>query len=307
MSDIELIEREDGASNAIITADVVPFGLSASPRQSASATINIQNFQTVNTHKRESRFIFHSVWIATVLGALVALIALVFGFRSDLLQRWSAAKDFYEFCQDAIMNGTNESCQNVVGKQLDSPPLGANDYFVGVSKRGVLNKVSRGTVSSYEAKLFDVIPQLMKCTILVAIAVMALFDPLARKSPEESAVMRADLENDQDFRSFSGTFGGAYDIQIMWRRRHVGFRRNHMLSFRQVVRAYLWIPLWFAVIVGGMDITLHLAGHDPRWYDPRWTAYFERFLCFLPICIFLKGRFQPWSIGTIGLHTDRKN
>ena len=119
----------------------VEAGAGAAPR--VFAAFEVEDTRKPRPPMRERRFIRYSIWAATVLGAWITLAALIFAIRSDTFQSWSAAKDFYEFCQEADEKSTAPACQNLVGKKLGRPPYGADRFFEDV--RRPLNTLSRGS------------------------------------------------------------------------------------------------------------------------------------------------------------------
>ena len=94
--------------------------------------------------RRECSIIQYSIWVATVLSALIAMVSLVFCIRSDTLQCSSAARDFYEFYHDSSANLTSPACQTLTGKQLEAPPYASERCFVSVTRRmtGNFNRIS---------------------------------------------------------------------------------------------------------------------------------------------------------------------
>jgi hypothetical protein len=83
----------------------------------------------------------YTIAVATVLGTLVAILGLaIFSVRSDAFQRWSAAKEFFELCQDESQNRTNPHCRRIAGKYLDAPPYGSDLYFKDIAKRDTYSR-----------------------------------------------------------------------------------------------------------------------------------------------------------------------
>ena len=110
-----------------------PTGLSSSSNinRPPLVTFNFLDGRTVVHSPRDRRFARYTIWVATVLGSIFALLGLIFVIRSDATQGWTAAKDFLEFCQSLAVNQTDSDCQNVKGKKLNAPPYGATRFISG--------------------------------------------------------------------------------------------------------------------------------------------------------------------------------
>ncbi|MCJ1313874.1 hypothetical protein MMC25_007554 [Agyrium rufum] len=104
-----------------------------SPSSSGNSASTLSSRSDSIHYKRTKRMVSKIISLATIIVTLLGVF--VYSLRSYYLAKWTAAKDFLEYCQDIQIEQRDPQCRSVVGKHLAPPPWSSVKYLVDGLKR----------------------------------------------------------------------------------------------------------------------------------------------------------------------------